>query len=403
MPLRPSRPLVSIQEARRLVEEAAVPIARTESLPLANLVGRVLAETIVAERDVPPFARSAMDGYAVLSADVAGASAASPVTLQLADAVYTGSVPARAVAPGTCIAIATGAPIPPGADAVVMIEKTEREHDRVRMTEAVAAGANINPKGTDLGAGATVVAEGALLTPGRVGAIAAAGRAGAVVFARPRVAIVVTGDEVVAPGQPLGAAQVHDANTAALSATIREHGGEPVPRPIVKDDPAAIRAAFAAALHEDLVLVSGGSSVGERDYILDIISERGDVRFAGIRVKPGKPTVFAVADGRPVFGMPGNPSSCLSNAYLLVAPMLRRIARLPPAARRTVSATLARRVTSPPGRHQFYTVRLVDGTAQPAFKGSGDITSMANADGYFEIDEATEVVEAGTPVEVVMW
>ena len=127
------------------------------------------------------------------------------------------------------------------------------------------------------------------------------------------------------------------------------------------------------------------------------------MRFAGIAVKPGKPTVFAVVDRRPVFGMPGNPSSCISNAYLLVAPMLREIARLPPAPRRTVTASLASRVTSPRGRHQFYTVRVVDGVAHPAFKGSGDITSMANADGYFEIEERTEVVEAGTSVEVVMF
>lgn len=403
MPLRPSRPLASIDEARRILHEAAVPIARTESLPLANLFGRVLAETLVADHDVPPFARSAMDGYAIVASDVASASADAPVTLRLMDAVYTGSLPTQAVARGTCIGIATGAPIPAGADAVVMVESTSREHDRVRIVEAVAPGTNVNPRGTDLRAGAPVVSEGSLLTPARIGAIAAAGHAEAVVYARPRVALLVTGDEVVAPGQPLGGAQVHDANTAALAATVREHGGEPVPRPIVRDDPAAIRAAFAAALHEDLVLISGGSSVGERDYILDIISERGDVRFAGIAVKPGKPTVFAVVDRRPVFGMPGNPSSCLSNAYLLVAPMLREIARLPPAPRRTVTASLARRVTSPRGRHQFYTVRVVDGVAHPAFKGSGDITSMANADGYFEIEEMTEVVEAGTSVEVVMF
>jgi molybdenum cofactor synthesis domain-containing protein len=403
MPLRTDRQLVSIHEARRILQDAAAPITRTETVPLAALGGRVLAEAIVATADVPPFARSAMDGYAVVAADVAGASSGTPVALRVVESVFTGRVPTRAVKNGTCSAIATGAPIPAGADAVVIVERTAREGDAVRVMEAVGAGANINPQGTDLRAGHTVVDEGAWLTPSRIAAIAAAGHERAVVFARPRVAVLVTGDEVVTPGQPLGPGQIHDVNTAALAATVLEHGGVPITGSIVEDDPAAIREAFATALDADLVLVSGGSSVGERDYILDVLAESGDVRFAGIAVKPGKPTVFAIVQGRPVFGMPGNPSSCLSNAYLLVAPMLRRIARLPPATPRTVRARLASRVTSPRGRHQFYTVRVDKGIAQPAFKGSGDITSIANADGYFEIEEATESVEAGTTVDVTLF
>lgn len=403
MPLRTDRRLVSIHEARAILRAAAVPITRTETLPLTELGGRVLAQSIVAARDVPPFARSAMDGYAVVATDVAGASPESPVVLQVTESVYTGAMPTAPVTKGACAAIATGAPIPDGADAVVMVERTARDSERVRIMEAVHAGANINPRGTDLQAGEPVLDVGAWLTPSRVAALAAAGCASAAVFARPRVSIVVTGDEVVAPGQPLGPGQIHDVNTAALAATVRQHGGEPVPSAVVRDEPSAIRDAFAGALAADLVLISGGSSVGERDYILDVIAERGEVRFAGIAVKPGKPTVFALVEGRPVFGMPGNPSSCLSNAYLLVAPMLRQIARLPPAVPRTVRATLARRVDSPRGRHQFYTVRLDGDMAHPAFKGSGDITSIAAADGYFEIDEATENVEAGTAVVVTLF
>jgi molybdenum cofactor synthesis domain-containing protein len=403
MPLRTDRRLVSIQEARQILRDAAVPIARTEYARLTELVGRVLAEPVVADDDVPPFARSAMDGYAIVAADVSDASAAKPVSLRLLESVFTGAVPSRTVAAGTCSGIATGAPLPPGADAVVMVERTERRGDEVLVREAVEPGAHINPRGTDLKGGQLVLDTGAWLTPGRVAVIAAAGREGAVVFARPRVAVIVTGDEVVAAGRPLGPAQVHDVNSAALAATVQEHGGEALTGDVVKDDPDAIRAALTRGLEAELVLVSGGSSVGERDYILDLLSERGDVQFEGIRVKPGKPTVFALVEGRPVFGMPGNPSSCLSNAYLLVAPMLRAIARLPPSEPRRVRATLARRVTSPRGRHQFYTVRLADGVAHPAFKGSGDITSMADADGYFEIEEGTELVETGTEVEVVLF
>jgi molybdopterin molybdotransferase len=403
MPIRADRTLVTIEAARDILRDAATPIIRTETLGLVDLGGRVLAETIVAPGDVPAFSRSAMDGYAVVSEDVASASVSSPVPIRLVGAVFTGSMPARPVVRGTCMAIATGAPIPEGADAVAIVERTSRDGDYVLIMEAPARGANISPQASDLRAGQVVLEPGAWLTPSRVASLAATGRAEALVFARPRVAIVVTGTEVASAGQRLEPGQVHDVNSASLAATVREHGGEPSVGPVVPDDLSAIRTAFTKALEADLVLISGGSSVGERDYVLDIIAERGEIRFAGIAVKPGKPTIFAVIDGRPVFGMPGNPTSCLSNAYLLVAPMLRRIARLPPAIERSVAARLATRITSPRGRHQFYTVRVSEGVAYPAFKSSGDITSMANADGYVEIRADVESVEAGMTVEVKLF
>jgi molybdopterin molybdotransferase len=403
MPLRADRALVTIDVAREILRQAATPISRTETVGLVDLGGRVLAETIVAPGDVPAFSRSAMDGYAVVADDVASATSDAPVALQLIGSVFTGSVPDRPVVRGTCMAIATGAPIPSGADSVVMVERTSRSGDRVQIEDAVTAGANVSPRASDLRGGQIVLDEGTWLTPSRVASVAATGRASARVFARPRIAIVVTGNEVATPGAPLQPGQVHDVNTASLAATVQEHGGEAIVGPVIPDDPDAIRAAFARALEADLVLITGGSSVGERDYILDIIGERGEIRFAGIAVKPGKPTIFAVIDGRPVFGMPGNPTSCLSNAYLLVAPMLRTIGRLPPPIERTVLARLATRITSPRGRHQFYTVRVKDGVAYPAFKSSGDITSMANADGYFEIPTEAESIEAGTIVTVKLF
>jgi molybdenum cofactor synthesis domain-containing protein len=189
-------------------------------------------------------------------------------------------------------------------------------------------------------------------------------------------------------------------NTATLAAVIREHGGDPIAYPPAADDRESIAAAFEMALDADMVLVAGGSSVGERDYILETIEARGTVRFQGIAIKPGKPTIFGLADARPVFGMPGNPTSCLSNAYLLVAPLLRTIARLPPRTDPVIHARLTRPVFSPAGRHQFYPVRLDGGDAVPAFKGSGDITSLAGADGYFEIAADVERVDEGTLVEV---
>jgi molybdopterin molybdotransferase len=283
---------------------------------------------------------------------------------------------------------------------VVMIEQTTRDGDLVRIRGAARAGQNIGPRGSDVRAGQRVLADGTVLTPGRLGVIAALGLPQATVYARPRVAILCTGNEVVEPGSPLGPGQIHDVNTATLVSVVREHGGDPVPYPPVADDRAAIAGAFEVALDADMVLVAGGSSVGERDYILETIEARGSVLFQGIAIKPGKPTIFGIADGAPVFGMPGNPTSCLSNAYLLVAPLLRTIARLPPKADVVIRARLTRSVSSPPGRHQFYPVRLEGADAVPAFKGSGDITSLASADGYFEIPADVQRVEAGMLVDV---
>jgi molybdopterin molybdotransferase len=400
MALRPDRTIVTIAEARGILDASGTPIARTETVALHDLSGRVLACDLDATMDVPPFARAAMDGYAVVAADTIAAREDAPVTLTLADSVYTGDAPAHHLSPGCCTAIATGAPVPDGADAVVMIEGTTRDGNLVRIRAAAHAGQNIGRRGSDVRAGGRVLAEATLITPARLGVIAALGLPDATVYARPRVGILCTGNEVAEPGCPLGPGQIYDVNTATLAAVVREHGGDPVPYPPVPDDRAAIAAAFEVALDADMVLVAGGSSVGERDYILETIEARGTVRFQGIAIKPGKPTIFGIAAGTLVFGMPGNPTSCLSNAYLLVAPLLRTIARLPPRVDAVIHARLARPVSSPAGRHQFYPVRLEDGEAVPAFKGSGDITSLAGADGYFEIAADVERVDEGTLVQV---
>jgi molybdenum cofactor synthesis domain-containing protein len=217
---------------------------------------------------------------------------------------------------------------------------------------------------------------------------------------RPTVAILSTGNEIAEPGRPLAPGQIYDINRFTLEAIVRRHGGVATALPIAADSVEDLSAALDAARAHDIVVFSGGSSVGERDLILDVLEQRGTVHFHGIAVKPGKPTVFGAIGGVPVFGMPGYPTSCLSNAYMMLVPFLRSVARLPPWKPRTVDAPLARRILSTTGRHQFYTVKLVDGRAELAFKASGDITSMAHADGYIEIPPQTDVVEAGTIVTV---
>ena len=242
-----------------------------------------------------------------------------------------------------------------------------------------------------------------MLTPARLAVAAALGLTELDLFARPRVAILSTGDEIVAPGGRLGPGQIFDSNTTALAAAVAAQGGEPVTQPRTRDDRDALTRAFESAAREDLVLFCGGSSVGERDYSLEILESLGTVHFEGLQLKPGKPTIFATVKGVPVFGLPGNPVSCLTNMYLFVAPMLRRMARLPAPIQRVVAAHLAEPVTSPAGRHQIYPVRLDGDVAVPVFKSSGEITSLAHADGFFEIAADVADVAAGTLVDVVLF
>jgi molybdenum cofactor synthesis domain-containing protein len=220
------------------------------------------------------------------------------------------------------------------------------------------------------------------------------------VYARPSVALLSTGNEIAPPGAPLRPGQIYDVNRFTLETMVRRHGGAAVVLPTAADTIDDLSHAIDQALPHDVIVFSGGSSVGERDLILDAIGRRGQVLFHGIAVKPGKPTVFGRIESVPVLGMPGYPTSCLSNAYMLLVPFLRRLARLPPWAPHTVDVPLARRIVSTTGRHQFYTVRIVNGSAELAFKASGDITSMAHADGYIEIGAQTDIVEAGTVVTV---
>jgi molybdenum cofactor synthesis domain-containing protein len=275
--------------------------------------------------------------------------------------------------------------------------------DAVEIFAAATSGQNIGPRGADITAGALVVKAGDLLTPGRVGSLAAVGCVDVEVYERPRVAILSTGNEVVDPGHTLAPGQIFDVNRFTLAAIVDAHGGVPERHQAVEDSLDALTAALDGCAGADVIIFSGGSSVGERDLILDVVTARGEMIFHGIAVKPGKPTAFALVDGRPLFGMPGNPTSCLSNAYILLVPFLRATAHLPPFQPRIVRVPLARRIESIARRHQIYTVRLTDGSAHPAFKGSGDITSLSQADGYIEIPADQDSVAAGTLVDVTLF
>ena len=403
--MRPFTSTIPFADALRLLLEAAAPIDDVERLALTYADGRVAARDVVAEVDVPPFDRAAMDGYAVVADDTAGARTDAPATLACVGRLFTGEPPARGIVSGECIEIATGAPLPPGADAVVMVEETERADDggRIRVFVPARNGQNIGRQGADIRAGQTVVSSGQVLTPSRIGALAATGTIAMEVYRRPTVAIFSTGNEIAPLGQPLRPGQVYNINRFTLEAVVRRHGGVPVAFPAVADSLEALSRAVETAVGHDVVVFSGGSSVGDRDLIVDLLRQRGEIVFHGVAVKPGKPTGFGRIGRTPVLAMPGYPTSCLSNAYMLLVPFLRRIARLPDWTPRRIELPLARRIASAAGRHQFYTVRIAGGRAEPAFKASGDITSMANADGYIEIAADQESVEPGTLVRVTMF
>ncbi len=402
--MRPIRETIPLDEALALVLQAVVPIGRTERVGITEAHGRVAAVEAICQMDVPPFDRAAMDGYAVIAEDTFGAGRYEPRVLRSVEKVYTGEMPTKTLARGDCVEIATGAPLPDGANAVVMVEETEKESgDGVRVFTPVYPGQHVGRRGADIAAGQPVLNAGDHITPSRIGALAAAGVVDVEVYAKPAVAILSTGNEIVEPGRPLGPGQIYDINQFTLSTIIAAHGGVPVRLPNAPDDLDALKAAIESAAAEDVIVFSGGSSVGERDLIMDALHALGEVVFHGIAVKPGKPTVFGRVGTTPVLGMPGYPTSCLSNAYMLLVPMLRRMARLPEYRPQTIRLPLGRRVVSTTGRHQFYTVRIEDGTAIPAFKASGDITSMSRADGYIEIPAQTDIVEAGQLVDVKLF
>jgi molybdenum cofactor synthesis domain-containing protein len=402
--MRPFAGTLPLAEARAIIDGAIAPIDRTERIRVQDANGRVLVRDVAANADVPPFSRAAMDGYAVRSTDTAGATRQSPVTLRVVGQTFTGQVSARAVGTGECIEVATGAPIPPGADAVVIVEDTaDAGLGAVQVFSLVHPQQNIGRQGADISRGQTVLRAGTHLNPARAGALSALGQTTVEVYAKPRVAILSTGDEIVDPGVPLAAGQIYDINKVTLSAVVSDNGGIPVPFRTAVDTIEDLSNAVDSCLAEDLLVFSGGSSVGRRDLILDVIAAKGEVLFHGIAVKPGKPTAFGRIGRKLMFGMPGYPTSCLSNAYILLAPALRRIARLPGQVTRSLTLPLGARITSVPDRHQFYTVRVENGEAVPAFKASGDITSMSQADGYIEVPVGVGTITKGELVEVTLF
>ncbi|MBN2487918.1 MAG: molybdopterin biosynthesis protein [Methanosarcinaceae archaeon] len=395
------RELISIEDARHLVDEIAVQPTNKSTL-IENALGCIIAEDVVSDVDVPSFNRAVMDGYAVCAKDTYNASETGPAKLKSIGSIPAGCTDKFSVTEGTTVEIATGAPIPDGADAVLMVEHTEREDDDIRVYRPVHTGENIMRAGSDIMRGERVLRKGSRIGSREIGVISAIGKR-EILTRSVKVGIISTGDELIQPGESLKEGKIYDTNTYALAASIMECGGSPIMYGIARDDETEMKGAIEIAVREcDIVLTSGSTSAGAGDIIYKIIEDKGTTLAHGINIKPGKPVVIGLIANVPTIGLPGNPTSALTIFNELVAPMIRRAVGTKEELRSITSAILNTSFRSE-GRQQFLPVGLVRGKAYPADKGSGAITTLADADGFIEIRAETEFIEAGTPVEVTLF
>jgi len=397
--MKPFRELIDFEKAKTIIMKNTREMERTERVNILEAEGRVLANSIEAPIDVPGFRRAAMDGYAVIAEDTFGASRINPKRLQLIGKVFAGKRPDISVEKGTCVQISTGAPMPEGADAVVIVEETSKEGDDINIYKPVYPNANVSAPDSDIQQGDEVLVAGTLLTPPKIGVLAALGVDKVDVYSRPKIMVFPTGDEIVPPGRDLDYGKIYDINSYTLATLLKNVGADVSVNDITGDTKEDLHSCIDKAMDSDYAIFSGGSSVGERDMLAEVISEKGKLLFHGIAVKPGKPTICGLVGDTMVFGMPGYPTSCLTNAYVLLVPSVKKMARLPLNIKRE-EVVLSHDVVSTIGRYQIYTVRVAEGVAYPAFKESGAITSMSMASGYIEIPANTEFIEKGSKVIV---
>lgn len=380
-----------------------------ETIPLADALHRIPVASLTAPHALPGFARSTVDGYAVRAADTYGVSDGLPGYLDVAGAVQMGAAPDVTVGPGTVVSMPTGGVLPPGADAVIMVEYTQQAMPgTIEVVRPVAPGEGVVRADEDAAPGAELVPAGRPLRAHDLGMLAAAGVTSVAVHARPRVTVFSTGDEVVPPGTPvLRPGQVRDASAVALAALVSESGGEPVPGGIVPDDPDALEAALRAALTgSDVMVISAGSSVGARDGTATAVGRLGEpgIWCHGLAIKPGKPTLLADCAGVPVIGLPGNPRSALVVFRLIGMPLVRRVGGCTsPPAESVVRARLQRDLPSATGRLDVVQVRVRDGIATPIFGLSALLSILTAADGYVIVPEEATGLDSGAEVEVTLY
>lgn len=398
------RPVLSVEEALEQIL-ATVRVLEPERVPILEALDRVLAEEVVADRDIPPLPNSAMDGYAVRSTDVARV----PARLQVIAEAPAGRLCPAVVEPGTAVRIMTGAPIPAGADAVVPFEHTRPVDKWIEVLRETRPGANIREAGEDVRAGQAVLFPGQVLRPQEIGMLAALGRTEVAVIRRPRVAILATGDEVVPPWETPGPGQIRDANSYTVAAQVRRYGGIPLLLGIARDEETLIREGVRRALAEraDLIVTSGGVSIGDFDLVKQVLATEGEMRFWSLNMKPGRPLAFGIVGGVPLVGLPGNPVSAMIATELFVRPALRKMQGFTEWPWPEVRARLADPIARKDGRRHYLRVRLrktPDGweATLTGDQGSGILSSLVQADGLAVIPEDADHLPAGAEVQVLL-
>lgn len=399
MPLKSGfRTKTTIDEALAIFLGSFAPLEGTEAVPLEEADGRVLCRDVVAPRDVPHYDRSAMDGYAVRAEDTFGSSRDAGVFLR--------PVAAGPIGKGECQPVHTGSPIPGGADAVVMIEDTETAGGRVEVLGQVSPGQNVGARGEDVAKGQAVFGAGRQLKPSDVGLLAAMGYVEIAVYRRPRVLIVPTGEEIVPRGTEPLPGQMNESNGVMNYLYVRRYGGEPAVHGIVTDDRHRLAAALREGAAYDLIVTTGGSSVGRRDLLPEVVASAGKVLVHGVAIKPGRPVAlgYVESDGKrtPIVCLPGYPAACAIDSMVFVDPAVRKLGHLPPAQYRTEKAVLSRKIASGAGFRTYTRVAVQDHVATPLrTKGAGILSSVSLADGYVVVPEDVEGREAGETVEVI--
>ncbi len=403
---------MTVDEAKKTINDYFKPMfLGDEEAPLLEAYNRVLNEDITSSLDIPPFNRSTVDGYAVKAEDTFGAEENKPARLKVAGSVVIGEIPKVMVKKGETAEIVTGAPIPEGADAVVMVEDTERENDCLQVFSPVTKNANVQKKGSDIKNGEKVLKAGQILGASEIGVIAALGLTKVKVLKAPIVAVISTGGEVTELGKELPAGKIYDINAYSISAAVIESGGKPIYLGAVPDDKAALTNALESALASaDMVITSGGVSVGPKDFtpqVLDSLGKPGVV-VCGVALKPGKPTTAAFVNGKPVISLPGHPTSALLVFHLFAKQIIQRLAGRFSAQDKVVKAVAGSRMFSAKGRRTFVMVRLTRDknnrlvAEQVETNASGAITTLAKADGFVEVAENNQFIDVEEEVDVVL-
>lgn len=406
------RKLLTLSQAKKIIGDLDLGTVGSEEASLLEAYNRVLAEDVVSTLDIPPFDRSTVDGYAVKVEDTYEAEENLPIQLRNAGTISVGEIPTISLQKGEAAEIFTGAPIPNGADAVVMIEDTERNNETIKIFNSVAKNDNIMRKGTDIKEGETVLRKGQVLGSREIGVIAALGKPTVGVYRVPTVAVLSTGSEVTQLGHDLPLGKIYDTNAFSLTAAVLESGGKPIHMGIAPDEKTRLLEMLEKAVSQaDAVVTSAGVSVGPKDIVPQTIHALGKpgVLFSGIAVKPGKPTTMALAGRKPIFALPGHPTSALLMFHLIVRPAIQKLCGKKPTQNVMIRAIAATRMFSAKGRRTFVMVNLkVDKlnrlTAEPVETGaSGAITTLAKADGYLEIPENLQFIDENDEVVVTLF